>query len=304
MFMMHSATILLATLLSSAAADLECGGDSSRLRWVPPVPTEGSVVEFIVTPARGGRPGGGEVSVHGEIADEPLHFFSEDGVVYRALAPIPVGSPDTLVVPLSIQGEANGTERLLARVPVAQVRSGVLELSVDPRFISPPDSEIPRILEERDLVISVSRRSHYTPRLWQRSFLRPREGRITAGFGQRREFNGELRSLHMGVDLAGAPGAPVIASNDGVVVIVHDFYYAGTAIHIDHGNGLTTAYMHLSETAVSVGDTVARGEVIGKVGATGRVTGPHLHWHAKYGLLTVNPLTLLELHATDLAPDG
>ncbi len=302
--MMHSATILLVTLLSSATMESECSGDSSRLRWVPPVPTEGSVVQFIVTPARDEPLGGGGVSVHGEVADEPLHFLSEDGVVFRALAPIPVGSPDTLVVPLSIEGEGHGSERLLARVPVARVRSGILELNVDPRFISPPDSEIPRILEERDLVISVSRRSHYTPRLWQSSFLRPRAGRITAGFGQRREFNGELRSLHMGVDLAGAAGTPVIASNDGVIVIVHDFYYAGTAIHIDHGSGLTTAYMHLSETAVSVGDTVARGEVIGKVGATGRVTGPHLHWHAKYGLVTVNPLTLLELQATDLAPDG
>jgi len=99
----------------------------------------------------------------------------------------------------------------------------------------------------------------------------------------------------MGVDLAGATGAPVIASNRGVVVIVHNFYYAGNAIHIDHGNGLTTAYMHLSETLVAVGDTVERGEVIGKVGSTGRVTGPHLHWHTKYGLLTVNPLTLLNI---------
>jgi murein DD-endopeptidase MepM/ murein hydrolase activator NlpD len=108
----------------------------------------------------------------------------------------------------------------------------------------------------------------------------------------------------MGVDLAGATGAPVISSNRGVVVIVHDFYYAGNAIHVDHGKGLTTAYMHLSETNVAVGDTVARGEVIGRVGSTGRVTGPHLHWHAKYGLVTVNPLTLLEVPAAVTEPDG
>jgi len=110
--------------------------------------------------------------------------------------------------------------------------------------------------------------------------------------------------LHLGVDLAGATGAPVIASNRGVVVIVHDFYYAGNAIHVDHGNGLTTAYMHLSQTNVAVGDTVARGEVIGRVGSTGRVTGPHLHWHAKYGLLTVNPLTLLEVEVATAEQEG
>jgi murein DD-endopeptidase MepM/ murein hydrolase activator NlpD len=103
----------------------------------------------------------------------------------------------------------------------------------------------------------------------------------------------------MGVDLAGQTGAPVLASNRGIVVIVHDFYYAGNAIHLDHGNGLTTAYMHLSESYVAVGDTVARGNIIGRVGATGRVTGPHLHWHAKYGLVTVNPLTLLDLETVN-----
>ncbi len=108
----------------------------------------------------------------------------------------------------------------------------------------------------------------------------------------------------MGVDLAGETGAPIIASNSGVVVIVHNFYYAGNAVHIDHGNGLTTAYMHLSETLVAVGDTVARGDIIGKVGATGRVTGPHLHWHAKYGLVTVNPLTLLEINTAAVEDGG
>ena len=108
----------------------------------------------------------------------------------------------------------------------------------------------------------------------------------------------------MGVDLAGATGTPILASNRGVVIIAHNFYFAGNAVHIDHGNGLTTAYMHMSETMVAVGDTVARGEIIGKVGATGRVTGPHLHWHAKYGLVTVNPLTLLEVNAPAGETDG
>ena len=299
--MIHSVSTLLIFVAQTAATSLQCGGDTTRVTWAPAAPYEGSVIQFTVAaPANAD----GDISIHGEIANQPLHFEPDGAGCYRALAPVPVGTPDTLVVAFRIVGQAGGVERVSARVPVGRVRSGLLQLSVDPRFITPPDSELPRIQMERDMVIAVSRRSHDTPRLWTGSFLRPRSTRITANFGQRRQFNGETRSLHMGVDLAGATGTPILASNRGVVVIAHDFYYAGNAVHIDHGNGLTTAYMHLSETMVAVGDTVARGDIIGRVGATGRVTGPHLHWHAKYGLVTVNPLTLLEVDAAAGEPDG
>jgi len=299
--MIHSACTLLFFVAQTATTSLQCGGDTTCVTWTPAAPNEGSVIQFMVATA---STGDGGISVHGEIANQPLHFEPDGAGRYRALAPVPVGTPDTLVVAFRIVGQAGGVERVSARVPVGRVHSEVLQLSVDPRFISPPDSVLPRIQIERDMVIAVSRRSHDTPRLWTGSFLRPRSTRITANFGQRRQFNGETRSLHMGVDLAGATGTPIIASNRGVVVIAHNFYYAGNAVHIDHGNGLTTAYMHLSETMVAVGDTVARGDIIGRVGATGRVTGPHLHWHAKYGLVTVNPLTLLEVAAAAGETDG
>ncbi len=263
------------------------------------------MIQLTVVPATASSLLTDGIVIRGTIADQPLHFRAEPDGCYRTLAPVPVGTPDTLVVGLRIEGAGADLEQLSARIPVGRIRTGVLQLSVDPRFISPPDSELPRIQTERELVGRVSRQSHQTPQLWTDSFLRPRSTRITANFGQRREFNGEFRSLHMGVDLAGATGTPVLASNRGVVVIVHNFYYAGNAIHIDHGDGLTTAYMHLSETSVAVGDTVARGDVIGRVGATGRVTGPHLHWHAKFGLVTVNPLTLLDLElGSDEREDG
>lgn len=302
--MIHTASALFLVVAQSVVPVEQCGGDSTTVTWDPAFPTGGSVIQLVVAPAATPSLSRENFTVHGEIANQPLHFETDDAGCYRALAPVPVGTPDTLVVAFRIAGHAGGVERLSARVPVSRVRSGVLQLSVDPRFITPPDSELPRIRAERDTVIAVSSRSHDTPRLWIGMFLRPRSTRITANFGQRREFNGALRSLHMGVDLSGATGAPVIASNRGVVVIVHNFYYAGNAIHIDHGNGLTTAYMHLSETMVAVGDTVTRGEIIGRVGATGRVTGPHLHWHAKYGLVTVNPLTLLDVKAAAVANDG
>ena len=118
---------------------------------------------------------------------------------------------------------------------------------------------------------------------------------MTSGFGRRREFNGTIQSRHMGVDFAGVSGAPVRAANRGVVALVDEFYMGGNVIYLDHGAGLVTAYFHLSRANVEAGDTVARGQVIGRVGATGRVTGPHLHWVARYGAITVDPLSLLDL---------
>jgi len=96
----------------------------------------------------------------------------------------------------------------------------------------------------------------------------------------------------MGTDFAGATGAPVRAANRGVVRIVGRFYLGGNVIYIDHGAGLTSAYLHLSRQLVAEGDTVERGELIGKVGATGRVTGPHLHLIVRYGRVTVDPVSL------------
>ncbi|MDH5549301.1 MAG: M23 family metallopeptidase, partial [Gemmatimonadota bacterium] len=87
-------------------------------------------------------------------------------------------------------------------------------------------------------------------------------------------------------------GTPVKAANRGVVALTGDFYYAGNVVYLDHGRGLMTVYMHLSQIHVQRGDTVAAGQVIGDVGATGRVTGPHLHWVARYGPISVDPLSL------------
>ena len=96
----------------------------------------------------------------------------------------------------------------------------------------------------------------------------------------------------MGTDFAGAVGAPVRSSNRGIVRLVGAFYLGGNVIYIDHGDGLVTAYLHRSRQLVQVGDTVARGALIGNVGATGRVTGPHLHLITRYGTITVDPASL------------
>ena len=133
--------------------------------------------------------------------------------------------------------------------------------------------------------------------MWTTSFLRPRTSAVTSRFGSGRSFNGVMTSRHLGVDFRGGIGAPVRAANRGVVALVDNFFLAGNVVYIDHGGGVVTGYFHLSKTLVSEGETVERGQEIGLIGATGRVTGPHLHWTARYGALTVNPLDLVAIQS-------
>lgn len=114
-------------------------------------------------------------------------------------------------------------------------------------------------------------------------------GRLSSPFGLRRFFNGEERNAHSGLDFAVPQGTPVKAPADGVVTIVDDYFFNGKTIFLDHGQGLVTMYCHLSETDVLLGQSVKRGQVIGKVGATGRATGPHLHWNVSLNGNRVDP---------------
>lgn len=132
--------------------------------------------------------------------------------------------------------------------------------------------------------------------MWTASFLKPRTSVVTSEFGSGRSFNDKVTSRHLGVDFRGAVGEQVRAANRGVVALVDRFFLAGNVVYIDHGGGVVTSYFHLSKTLVAPGDSVKRGQVIGVVGKTGRVTGPHLHWAARYGENTVNPLDLLAIN--------
>ena len=233
------------------------------------------------------------------LAGEPLHFAKRGSGSASALAAIPVDAPDSLLLVAHLAA-GDSTVRWIR---VKRVEWPTERLRVAPRYGSKPDSALEaRTDEEQRRALEVGRRSHDTPRLWTTGFVRPRPGRVTSGFGKGREYNGELTSRHMGTDFAGATGTPVKATNRGVVALVDTFYYGGRVIYLDHGEGLVSAYMHLSRADVSVGDTVAKGQVIGRVGSTGRVTGPHLHWVVRYGTITVDPLSLPALQPQATPP--
>lgn len=168
---------------------------------------------------------------------------------------------------------------------------------VEEKYVSPPAAELARIeREQRQTAAVFARRTAlvFTLPLAAPLALLPEGGR----FGSRRIFNGEARSPHGGTDFKAAPGTVVFAPADGVVALAASQYFAGNAVYLDHGDGLVTMSFHLSEILVKDGQTVKRGQPIGKVGATGRVTGPHLHFGARWRGAKIDPQLLLADPAT------
>ncbi|MEK6786930.1 MAG: M23 family metallopeptidase [Nitrospirota bacterium] len=132
-------------------------------------------------------------------------------------------------------------------------------------------------------------------KLWQPSFVEPVNGRRTGIFGSVRIMNGQPRNPHNGEDISAPLGTDVLATNDGIVRLTVEHFFSGKGIFVDHGLGFYSMYFHLSEVLVKDGDQVKAGQVVGKVGATGRATGPHLHWGVKLNGARVNPYALLDL---------
>ncbi|WP_397473156.1 peptidoglycan DD-metalloendopeptidase family protein [Pusillimonas sp.] len=157
------------------------------------------------------------------------------------------------------------------------------------RHVDPDPAQLARF--EREYKAQIAAYDNFRPELPSNVMLdRPVDGgRLSSPFGLRRFFNGQERNPHSGLDFAVPHGTPVKAPADGVVTIVDDYFFNGKTIFLDHGQGLVTMYCHLSAADVQVGQTVKRGQVIGKVGATGRATGPHLHWNVSLNGNRVDP---------------
>ncbi len=233
-----------------------------------------------------------DAALSGTVTGEALHFSRDRTGVAHAFAPAPIGSAKVTLFVVCGRGARSDTVRTV--LALASGSYAVERLRVAPNFSATPDSALAaRQKREAELTRALTTPSHATPRLWTAPFAAPRPSRITSTFGNGRKFNGAITSRHMGTDYAGAVGAPIHAANRGVVRLVENFYYSGNVVYVDHGAGLLTAYLHMSATRVAVGDTVERGAVLGLVGATGRVTGPHLHFIARYGGVSVDPLSLL-----------
>jgi murein DD-endopeptidase MepM/ murein hydrolase activator NlpD len=167
-------------------------------------------------------------------------------------------------------------------------------LTVAPKFVEPGPDALKQIEAEKLLKEKVFAASAPEP-LWASNFRAPVTAPPTDSFGTRRMFNGKLASVHKGMDFRAAVGTPVRAGNGGVVVLARPLYYEGNCVVIDHGLGLFTLYLHLSRIDVREGQRVATGDRLGLSGATGRVTGPHLHWAVRWQGAYLDPAKLLRL---------
>ena len=222
-----------------------------------------------------------------------LAFFPGLGG-YWALAALEMEQPPGEVAVSITEPSETSEGEITGTVTVVEPSFNRRELTVASRFIHPSAAARRWLAEDHAAFERVYDRP-LEPPLFTQNFRWPRRSTVTAHFGDLRLLNGAKDSQHYGVDLTGRTGAPVSSANEGEVVLVRRCFASGNTVVIYHGAGLFTAYFHLSQMSAAVGQRVRQGQIIGAVGRTGRVTGPHLHWAAKVDKLYVDPESLLRL---------
>ncbi len=245
-----------------------------------PLP-EGFVLDVPDTAATGrpflvrvGRPG--LVSAKVEWRGRALTLTPDANGVCEALLAEPL-KKEAERRPLAVTLTGGGpTETMRAELTIVEPPYPVQRLKVPPKYVNPPKSELERIKRNQQAVREAV--SKVSPeKFWRLPLHRPVPGEVTSLYGVRRVFNGEERGRHKGVDYDGNTGDPIGAADAGIVVLAEDQYYGGNTVIVDHGLGVFSMYLHLSAINVAEGQKVQRGETVGLIGATGRVTGPHLH---------------------------
>ncbi len=282
-----------ALLLFLLAGSAPASDRALTVSWQPPRPRAGDVAWLAV---RGAAVG---VTVEGLVGGRPLVFFPHAGG-YAAVVGFDV---DTAPGDVSwrVAAHDSGAPSRIANGKIRVLRRdfAVQRLTLPQAMVDLDPETERRAVDEAERLRALYRT--VTPeRLWRGRFVRPVAGTEPGtGFGSRRIINGQPRAPHTGIDYAVERGTPVVAVNDGRVALVGEFFFPGRLIVVDHGLGLYTLYFHLDEVKAEQGQLVSRGQPIGVVGATGRATGPHLHFGALAGGARVDPAVLLDLDVRD-----
>jgi murein DD-endopeptidase MepM/ murein hydrolase activator NlpD len=278
------------TLLAPFAARAAGRPSPLRAEWLPAKPRNGDVALLSV------RGQGAAAQVEGSVGGRPLRFFPH-GEGHAALVGFDLDVKPGAVAWEVAAVEAARLRTLRGRVTVRARAFGLQRLTLPSGLV-----DLDPAVERRAVAEGEAMRALYatvTPeRLWRGRFIRPVAGTEPGtGFGVRRLINGKPRAPHGGADYAASTGTAVLAANAGRVALVAEYFFPGRLVIVDHGLGLYTLYFHLDAVAVAQGDLVERAQVLGTVGATGRVTGPHLHFGVQVGAARVDPATLLGLDA-------
>ncbi len=265
------APLLLASLLAVPSAAVQ-----------PPRARPGDAV--VVTVAGAASPPAGT------LLGRPLRFYAAGAERWLAVAPLPT---EAAPGPASLELTADGAP-VQAALQVTRPSFRTTRLKVAPRFLDPPASEAARIAAD-SAALAEAYAQPFEPLIPSSPFAWPRRAEVTGRYGDQRTYNGTVSRMHYGIDLDGPTGAPVAAAADGLVVLARDCFHSGWTTVVWHGAGLYTAYLHQSAVEVAPGARVVRGQQIGRVGSTGRSTGPHLHWGVKVDGLWVDPESVLRL---------
>lgn len=231
---------------------------------------------------------------HAELFEQSLPLFRLDDASWRATVGIDLDvKPGNALLRITLDNR--GREQVIGRTLRIGTRVfPTRRLRVSEAFVNPPADVQDRIASEAAELDRLWHASAAAP-LWMGAFVPPVPQPANSAFGTRSIFNGQARSPHAGADFPSPAGTPVHAPGGGRVVLARELYYTGNSVVIDHGAGLVSLFAHLSRIDVTAGDHVETGTILGLVGATGRVTGPHLHWSLRAAGARVDPLSLVAL---------
>ncbi len=243
---------------------------------------------------------GAIASATGTFCERRLAFFSgkKNTVSYAFVGVDLESKPEVYRFKARVEFQGSKFVEIQESVRVLPKQFPVQKITVAEKYAQPSPEDQKRSAEETKRLESIWETVSDSP-YWDGKFKVPLSSELTSGFGRRRVVNGQHRSPHSGVDLKAPTGTPIHAANSGKVVLAEDLFFSGNTVVIDHGLGLYTYYGHCSKLLVQANEMVKSGQVIGEVGATGRVTGPHLHWACRLNEARVNPLDLLALEIAE-----
>lgn len=278
--------VVLALLVAAAPAQAH---DVLAVRWEPRVVHQGDVAMVFVTGLPAAK------TVEGSLAGQSLTFFPY-GDGYAALAGLDLEArPGMAAWRVGVVDAQDRPMKASGRLQIRARKFPVQRLTL-PREMVELDAPTLRRVEEESGRLRTLYATITPERLWRGRFTKP-VGVPDAGegFGARRIINGQVRAPHAGLDYSADTGTPVVAANAGRVALVADYFFPGRLVVLDHGLGLYTLYFHLEQAEVADGDRVERGQIIGRVGASGRATGPHLHFAIHLRQARIDPALLLQL---------